>query len=213
MKIILIAPSGGGKSTVSEFIIRDFGVSHISTGDIFRRNIADGTPLGEQVEKYIKKGLFVPDEIVLEMVGERIVQSDCQNGFILDGFPRTLNQAQLFAEKVDIDAVIELDVSDEIVMYRLTGRWMCRKCGTIHNSNRESIEHCKLCDSVQLYQRDDDKEDIIKNRLAQYREVRDDLLNFYRSTGKLFTVSVDKDTSPEEVYQTVKTFLDEKGIK
>ena len=206
MRIILIAPSGGGKGTVSEYLIRDYGLAHISTGDIFRREVADETPLGGQVESYVKKGIFVPDDITFGMVSERIDQPDCEKGFILDGFPRTLNQAQLLAGKVDVDAVVELAVSDEMVISRLKSRWMCRKCGTIHNSAKESVENCKLCSSTQLYQRDDDKEETIVKRLSQYREMCDEILDFYRASGKLFTVDV-KDKTPDEIYDTVNNHI------
>ena len=208
-----MAPSGGGKGTVASFITRDYGIPHISTGDIFRRHVADGTPIGQQVESCLKKGTYAPDDVTIEVLLERISLSDCANGFILDGFPRTLNQAQTLDEKIQIDAVIELDVTDEIVMNRLVHRWMCRKCGTIHNSGTESIENCKLCSSTQLYQRDDDKQETIIRRLSQYRERCIEPLKFYHQKGKLFSVHVKQETTPEQTYEKIKAYFDEKGIK
>ena len=184
MKIVLIGPSGAGKGSLAEFIVRDYGIVHISTGQIFRENIANKTALGIEAEKFIDEGLFVPDEITVKMLLERLGAEDCKKGFILDGFPRTINQAKLLDENFDVDLVVEIDASDETVMSRLGGRYMCRECDAIHNSRNDDLRKCKGCGAEgKFYQRDDDREEKILKRLQQYHDQSGPVLDYYRGKG------------------------------
>jgi len=200
MKLILIGPSGAGKGSLAEYLVRDYGIPHISTGQMFRDNITNKTPLGMEAEKYINEGLFVPDEITAGMLFDRISQPDCQKGFILDGYPRSLNQAMLLSRKVGIDRVIEITASNETVLARLGGRYMCKKCGQIHNTLiDEDITKCRDCGD-ELYQREDDREEKILKRLEQYYAQADPILEFYRSQGILITVKSEIDDRPVDLY-------------
>jgi adenylate kinase len=215
MKLILIAPSGGGKGSLAELIVKDFHIPNISTGDIFRKNMKEGTPLGKQAEEYVNAGKWVPDEVTINMLLDRISQEDCKDGYILDGFPRTLAQAKALAKRVDIDAVIELDVSDEMVMGRLGGRYTCKVCGKIDNARYEGFDlarGCRDCNG-ELFQRDDDKAEMIAKRLEQYHAQNKDILDFYRASGKLFSIKVQPEHMPIDTYHTVTEYLREKGIK
>lgn len=214
MKLILIAPSGGGKGSLAELIVRDYNIPNISTGDIFRKNIKDKTPLGLKAEQYVQSGTWVPDELTIELLLDRIGQADCKKGFILDGFPRTLNQAKALAEKVDIDSVIELDITDELVIKRLGGRWMCKKCQYIWNTRFDGFnkEKCGKC-SGEIYQRDDDKEEFIAKRLRQYRDANKDILKFYSDKNLLFTVPIGPEYMPTDTYGVVSAYFKRKGLK
>lgn len=213
MKLILIAPSGGGKGSLAELIVKDYNIPNISTGDIFRKNIREQTPLGKKAEKFVNSGTWVPDELTIELILDRIQYGDCRNGFILDGFPRTLNQAKALAAKVDIDAVIELDITDELVMARLAGRWMCKECQYIWNTRFEGFKPgaCGKCNG-EIYQREDDKEEVIAKRLLQYREANKSILDFYRAKGILLTVPIEAHYMPTDTYCIVKKYFDKKGF-
>lgn len=214
MKLILIAPSGGGKGSLADLIVKDYSIPNISTGDIFRKNIKEQTPLGKQAQEYVENGKWVPDELTIELILDRIQYPDCKNGFILDGFPRTLNQAKALAEKVNIDSVVELDITDELVIKRLAGRWMCKKCQYIWNTRFEGFNAnaCGKCNG-ELYQRDDDKEEFIARRLAQYRAANKDILAFYRKKGVLFSVQIEPWFMPTDTYKIVKEHFDKKRLK
>jgi len=214
MKLILIAPSGGGKGSLADLIVKDYNIPNISTGDIFRKNINERTPLGIKAEKFVKSGAWVPDDLTIDLILDRLQYGDCKNGFILDGFPRTLNQAKALAGKVSIDAVVELDITDELVIERLAGRWMCRACQYIWNTRFEGFREdaCGKC-AGEIYQRDDDKEEVIARRLAQYREANKDILNFYRKKGILFSVEIQPEYMPTDTYKIVKEYFDQKGLK
>jgi len=200
MKLILIGPSGAGKGSLAEYLVRDYNIPHISTGQMFRENIDNKTPLGKEAEKYINDGLFVPDEITVSMLLDRISKPDCENGFILDGYPRSLNQAMLLAQKVNIDRVVEIDASDETVIARLGGRYMCEKCNTIHNTLYDDVSKCKSCGNLKLYQREDDREEKILKRLEQYHAQIDPILNFYNAQGLLVTIKSGMDDRPVDLY-------------
>lgn len=204
MKLLLIGPSGGGKGTLAQFLVRDLGIPHVSTGDLLRKHIGIGDLL--------KRGQFVSDDIVMSVVTQRLGQSDMKRGFILDGTPRTLAQAEMFDEFTPIDLVIELDVAEDIIVKRLGGRYLCRNCNVIYNSNVTTIEACFDCGG-ELYQRSDDSPDAIRHRLAQYHANIKDILNFYRDKGVLFTVKVrDANMSPAQIYELVRNGLQEKGL-
>ena len=214
MKLILIAPSGGGKGSLADLIVKDYHIPNISTGDIFRKNIKERTPLGIKAEKFVKSGTWVPDDLTIELILDRLQYGDCKNGYILDGFPRTLNQAKALAAKVDIDAVIELDITDELVLARLAGRWMCKSCNYIWNTRFPGFKDCSCgkCDG-EIYQREDDKEEVIAKRLKQYRDANKDILNFYRDKGVLFTVKIQPEYMPNDTYKIVKEHFNKKGFK
>jgi len=214
VKLILIAPSGGGKGSLAELIVKEYSIPNISTGDIFRKNIKEKTPLGKKAEAFVEKGAWVPDDITIDMLLDRIKHSDCKSGFILDGFPRTLNQAKALAEKVDIDVVIEIQITDKLVLERLSGRFMCKGCDYIWNTRYEGFtaDKCAKC-AGELWQRDDDKEEVIKKRLNQYREANKCILDFYKKQGKLFSVQNKPETMPMDTFLTVKAYFEKKGLK
>ena len=203
MNIILNGASGCGKGSMAGFLTRDFGLVHISTGDLFREQIAKQTPLGKKVESYVSTGKWVPDEVTIEVLLDRIKQPDCAKGVILDGFPRTLNQAIALDKVLDIDLVIAIDVTDEIVQTRLGGRYMCRQCGTIHAARWDKIDKCKKCGG-ELYQRDDDKAEFIQKRLENFKKNNGEILDFYREKDKLFIVHDKLENTPADTYELVK---------
>lgn len=203
MNIILNGASGCGKGSMAGFLVRDFGLVHISTGDLFREQIAKQTPLGKKVESYVSTGKWVPDEVTIEVLLDRIKQPDCAKGVILDGFPRTLNQAKALDKVLKIDLVIAIDVTDEIVQTRLGGRYMCHDCGTIHAARWDKIDKCKKCGG-ELYQRDDDKAEFIQKRLENFKKNNGEILDFYRATDKLFVVHDKLENTPADTYALVK---------
>ena len=203
MNIILNGASGCGKGSMAGFLVRDFGLVHISTGDLFREQIAKQTPLGKKVESYVSTGKWVPDEVTIEVLLDRIKQPDCAKGVILDGFPRTLNQAKALDKVLNIDLVIAIDVTDEIVQTRLGGRYMCRQCGTIHAARWDKIDKCKKCGG-ELYQRDDDKAEFIQKRLENFKKNNGEILDFYRDANKLFVVRDKLENTPADTYALVK---------
>jgi len=206
MKIVLLGPAGAGKGSVAASLHRDFNIPHISTGDMFRDNIKRDTVIGREAQVYTKQGLFVPDEITVRMLVERLSHADCANGFILDGFPRTLAQAEHLEKFIEIDRAIELDVSDAIVEKRLLGRYMCSICHVIHSKSIDDLSQCKACGASNFYQRDDDRDEVIRRRLVQYRETISDVREFYKSRKILHSVIVSAQDSPEDVYKKLMTF-------
>lgn len=202
MNIILLGAPFSGKGTLSKQIVKDFPLIQISTGDLFRENIKNGTKLGKLAKSYMDKGELVPDSITVDLLKERIKQDDCQKGFILDGFPRTLAQAKALEDVAKIDLVLQLDVPFDVIKRRVVGRRTCSKCGEIYNTETYKRSTCKLCGSP-LFQRDDDNLETVSNRLEVYAKQTTPLIDFY--ADKLFVVDGTK--SPEKVYNKVKTFL------
>ena len=203
MNIVLNGASGCGKGSMAGFLVRDFGLAHISTGDLFREQIAKQTTLGKKVESYVSTGKWVPDEVTIEVLLDRIKQPDCAKGIVLDGFPRTLNQAKALDKVLKIDLVIAIEVTDEIVQTRLGGRYMCRQCGTIHAARWDKIDKCKKCGG-ELYQRDDDKAEFIQKRLENFKLNNGEILDFYRASNKLFVVHDKLENTPADTYAMVK---------
>ena len=203
MNIILNGASGCGKGSMAGFLVRDFGLVHISTGDLFREQIAKKTPLGQKLESYVSTGQWVPDEVTIEVLLDRMKQPDCAKGVILDGFPRTLNQAIALDKVLKVDLVIAIDVTDDIVQTRLGGRYMCRQCGTIHAARWDKIDKCKKCGG-ELYQRDDDKAEFIQKRLDNFKKNNGAILDFYRDQNKLFVVHDKLENTPADTYAMVK---------
>ncbi|WP_294945428.1 adenylate kinase [Sulfurivirga sp.] len=187
MRIILLGAPGAGKGTQAQFLSRHFGIPQISTGDMLRAAIAEGTELGKEAKKYMDAGQLVPDEVIVGLVKERIAQPDCANGFLLDGFPRTVAQADaLKAAGVDIDAVIEIDVPDEVIVERLSGRRVHPASGRTYHIKYNPPKQEGLDDETgePLIQRDDDKPETIRKRLAVYHEQTAPLVDYYRKEAE-----------------------------
>lgn len=203
MKIILLGAPFSGKGTLARKISKDFNLVQISTGDLFRENIKNGTAVGVLAKSYIDKGQLVPDSVTIDMLKKRIVADDCKNGFILDGFPRTVEQAKQLEHIAKVDAVIELAVSFDEIRRRALGRRMCSKCGEIYNTSTYEKTTCEKCNSP-LFQRDDDNLETVNNRLEVYEKQTAPLINFY--ADRLFTVS--GKNNPDDTYKPVKNFLE-----
>ena len=212
MRLVLVGPPGAGKGTQAEFIAAHLAVPKISTGDIFRANVAGGTPLGIEAKRYMDDGQLVPDEITINMVRDRLAEPDAGDGFLLDGFPRTLPQAtaldKLLADLgVALDVVLELVVDNDEVIRRLSGRWTCRGCGKIWHGSFDPPTHEGICDRCngELYQRDDDKEETVAERLRVYARDTSPLIDFYGAQGKL--VGIDATGPVEDVTERAKDAL------
>ncbi len=198
MKIILLGPPGAGKGTQAKQLAKKLELPHISTGDLLRQNVTGATALGKEAGDYMKKGLLVPDELVTKMLSERFTQADVKKGFILDGYPRNINQAkvldEILKEKImKIDLVFDLDCSDQVLIQRLSGRLVCRKCGANFHKTNMPPKKNGICDNCggELYQRADDNEGTIKKRLLVYKDEVSALIQYYRGQGLLEKVKAD----------------------
>ncbi len=195
MRVVLVGPPGAGKGTQAEFIADRFAIPKISTGDIFRANVAGGTKLGILAKKYMDAGDLVPDEVTVAMVRDRLGEPDAANGFLLDGFPRNVAQAYELDSALDdlgssLDVVLELEVDHDEVVKRLSGRRTCRRCGHIWHVEYDATAVAGVCDRCggELFQRDDDKADTVRHRLEVYAEQTAPLIHFYNSRGQLVVV-------------------------
>lgn len=187
MNIIFLGPPGVGKGTHAQKVMQDTGMPQISTGDILRRAMKEGTPTGLDAKRYIDAGELVPDEVVIAIVRERLAEKDCQNGYILDGFPRTIPQAEALAAFAKIDKVINLALSDDVIVERLSGRRVCPKCsGTFHVTLVKG-DKCPVCDET-LVQRKDDSAETVQNRLNVYKSQTAPLIEYYEKKGLVKTV-------------------------
>ena len=202
MRLVLVGPPGAGKGTQAQFIASHFAVPKISTGDIFRTNVSDGTDLGLEARKYMDAGDLVPDEVTIGMVKERLSHDDTSEGFLLDGFPRTVQQAvvlddMLAGRDVGLDVVLELVVDDEEVVRRLSGRRTCRRCGHVWHLDFDPPATDGICDRCggELFQRDDDSELTIRHRLEVYADQTSPLIGYYGDRGLLSGVDA---TGPVE---------------
>ena len=184
---IFLVPPGAGKGSLAVKVAEDYKIPHISTGDIFRANIKAQTPLGVKVKAIIDSGALVSDELTFELVKDRIAQDDCKNGYILDGFPRTIPQAEMLESLVSDIKVVNFEIQDEIVIRRLSTRRTCKACGANFNVLTLPPKVEGVCDKCngELYQRDDDKQESIMNRMDVYREQTEPLINFYKEKGKI----------------------------
>ncbi|WP_406040721.1 adenylate kinase [Micromonospora sp. NBC_00898] len=204
MRLVLVGPPGAGKGTQAEFIAAHLSVPKISTGDIFRANVSQGTPLGVEAKRYMDAGKLVPDEVTINMVRDRLAEPDAGEGFLLDGFPRTTPQAaaldKLLADLgTALDLVLELVVDDDEVIRRLSGRRTCRGCGKIWHVEFDATTREGICDrcGAELFQRDDDKPETIAARLREYAEKTAPLVDYYGAQGKL--VGIDATGPVEDV--------------
>ncbi|MCX4469971.1 adenylate kinase [Micromonospora sp. MW-13] len=204
MRLVLVGPPGAGKGTQAEFIAAHLSVPKISTGDIFRANVSQGTPLGIEAKRYMDAGKLVPDEVTINMVRDRLAEPDAGEGFLLDGFPRTTPQAaaldKLLADLgTALDLVLELVVDDDEVIRRLSGRRTCRGCGKIWHVEFDATTRDGICDrcGAELFQRDDDKPETIAARLREYAEKTAPLVDYYGAQGKL--VGIDATGPVEDV--------------
>ncbi len=186
MNIVFLGPPGAGKGTHAQQLMKYMNIPQISTGDMFRRAIREQTPTGMDAKRYMDKGELVPDEVVVAMVKERLAEPDCQNGYILDGFPRTVAQAEALEGIATIDVALNIDVPDEIIINRLSGRRVCAACGGTYHVSMLEGDKCPACNG-ELYQRDDDKPETIRTRLAVYQEKTAPLISYYREKGLLST--------------------------
>ena len=189
MRLVLVGPPGAGKGTQAQFLAAHYLIPHISTGDIFRANLKAGTPLGEQAKSFMDRGELVPDSVTNEMVKDRLTHADTKSGFLLDGFPRNVAQAQVLRDnlaekKTPLHAVLEFALGDEEIVARLSSRRTCRDCG----APSVGQDKCPTCGG-QVYQREDDKAEVIKRRLEVYSEQTAPIIAFYRNEGLLVSVS------------------------
>ena len=206
MKLIFLGPPGAGKGTQATGVSTKLNVPHISTGDMFRSAIKNRTRTGLEAHRYMDNGQLVPDSVVIDMVRERLAMDDCKNGYLLDGFPRTVEQAEALESIASPDAVINIAVPDERLLSRLTGRRVCGKCqGTFHVSKLADEKVCPVCGG-ELIHRDDDKPETIKKRLSVYHEQTAPLIGYYTGNGKLKTV--DGDNRPEDVLKAILASLE-----
>ena len=200
MKLIFLGPPGAGKGTQAERIAERFQIAHLSTGDMLRAEIRNATPLGAAAKAYIDRGELVPDSVIIDMVRERIARDDCKNGFLLDGFPRTVVQAEALNAITDIDHAVNIDVPSERLVARISGRRMCPDCGAAYHVSMYAEPTCRKCNG-KLYQRDDDREETVMNRLKVYTEKTAPLIAFYEAAGKL--VTVDGDANVDTVTESI----------
>lgn len=215
MNIILMGLPGAGKGTQAEKIVATYGIPHISTGDMFRAAMQQKTELGLKAKSFMDKGELVPDEVTNGIVKERLQQADTEKGFLLDGFPRTQAQAEALDKIMQdlnrsIDAVINIEVNPEILMQRLTGRIICRNCGsTYHKTNNPpKVEGtCDRCGSHDFYQREDDKPETVENRIQINIEQSKPILNYYKAKGILR--NVDGESGIDNLFQTIQSIMGE----
>lgn len=208
MRLVLLGPPGVGKGTQASNIVKKYNIPHISTGDIFRANIKEGTELGVTAKGYMDKGLLVPDDLVVSIVNDRLEKDDCADGFLLDGYPRTVDQAEaldkeLIEKGIKLDKVVNIDADKDILIERAIGRRICKKCGaTYHISNNPpKVEDICDLDGGVLYQRDDDTVETVTTRIQVYLDQTQPLIDYYRKQGLL--LDVDGTKPIEEVFNII----------
>ncbi|MBO4217979.1 MAG: adenylate kinase [Erysipelotrichaceae bacterium] len=206
MRMLIMGPAGAGKGTVSERICADYKVPHISTGDMFREELRNNTPLGQQAQAYMSQGLLVPDEVTIAMVKSRLSRQDCADGYLLDGFPRSLPQAIAISD-LDIDAVINLKIDEQLLVDRIVERRICRNCGAIYNRVSLPSKVEGVCDNCggELYQRGDDTYEALRVRLDSYHNETQAAVDYFRDMGIVYDVNAGQ--GKEEVYRDVQAAL------
>ena len=212
MKIIMLGAPGAGKGTQAKKIAAKYGIPHISTGDIFRANIKNGTELGKKAKTYMDQGLLVPDELVVDLVVDRVNQDDCTTGYVLDGFPRTIPQAEALTEALEkmgqkVDFAIDVNVPDENIVKRMGGRRACVTCGATYHMVYAPTKKEGICDTCggELILRDDDKPETVQKRLNVYHDQTQPLIDYYTSQGILRTV--DGTVDIDDVFRAITEFL------
>lgn len=212
MRLLIMGPPGAGKGTQAVKIISEYKIPHISTGDMFRAAVAEGTKLGLEAKSYMDAGKLVPDEVTNGIVKERLMKPDTQNGFLLDGYPRTIVQGVALDEilhtlNTKIDAVINVMVDDKILINRIIGRRICKSCGTTYHVTFNPPKIAGVCDRCggELYQRKDDAEETVAQRLAVYNQQTKPLLDYYSAKGNLYNINGDQDI--DVVFQEIKDIL------
>ncbi len=213
MRLVLLGPPGAGKGTQASAIVKKYNIPHISTGDIFRENIKQGTELGKKAKEYIDKGLLVPDDIVVSIVKDRILEEDCKNGFLLDGFPRTLNQGEALDDELSqmnlkLDKVININVEKEVLIERTIGRRICKDCGATYHIKFNPPVKEGICDNCggKLYQRDDDTQETVEKRIEVYQKQTKPLIDYYTKKGLILNVDGTKKIS--EIFDEIVEALE-----
>ena len=210
--VVLLGPPGAGKGTQATGIAKKYQIPHISTGDIFRANVKEGTPLGVKAKEYMDKGLLVPDELVCDLVEDRITKDDCKDGYLLDGFPRTVFQAEHFDKFLEgrgekLSKVVDIEVAEDILLPRMIGRRVCRGCGKPYHviTMPPKVEGvCDVCGG-EVYQRDDDKEETVLNRFKVYNDQTSPLIEYYKKAGNLG--EIDGAQGMEKVFEDICALL------
>lgn len=206
MNVLLLGAPGAGKGTQATKISDSYGLPHISTGDIFRANIKGGTPIGLVAKSYIDKGLLVPDEVTCKIVENRLQEDDCKVGYLLDGFPRNLSQAEALDKITKIDAVINIDIDVSLLMERLCGRRVCKDCGeSYHISTLNGATNCSRCGG-ELYQRKDDNPETVGSRLEVYEKQTAPLIDYYTRKGLI--INIQGNDTPQGVFEAIQKELD-----
>lgn len=202
MRAILLGPPGAGKGTQAETIVNEFSIPHISTGDIFRKNIKEGTSLGKKAKEFMDQGKLVPDDLTVELVKDRLLQDDCKNGFLLDGFPRTIYQADALEDALksmtqSLDYVINIIVRKELLVERAVGRRVCKDCGQTYHTAFNQPSKEGICDNCggELLQRKDDTEETVTTRINVYQEQTEPLINYYTNKGIIINIDGEKPIS------------------
>lgn len=206
MNIIFLGPPGAGKGTQAQIVCQRLGIPQVSTGDMLRAAIAAGTEMGLKAKEYMDQGQLVPDEVVIGIVKDRLADADCQKGYILDGFPRTVEQAAALGTFAKIDVAINLDVPDDVLVKRLSGRRVCPLCGAPYHVDRLNGETVCRADGTPLIQRDDDKAEMVLNRLAVYHQKTAPLIDYYREAGLLKNIGggLSLEEISEEIFRTLE---------
>jgi len=212
MNIVLLGSPGVGKGTYAKRISKIYNIPHISTGDMFREAIKNKTEIGLKAKGYMDKGELVPDDVTIKTVEERLKKDDCKNGFMLDGFPRTIAQAEALDKIIVIDKVLNFTASDEVIIDRLSGRRVCKNCGAIFHIRNIIPKTEGVCDNCggELYQRDDDKPESVKKRLDVYKKQTEPLIDYYKEKGILADIDANKPIEQvDEIIADVRKALEE----
>jgi len=190
MKLVIFGPPSAGKGTQAQKLSKQYGIPQVATGDLLRKAVADKTPLGLKIKSYLDQGKLGPDEVIVQLIKERVAKPDCKNGFLLDGFPRTMGQAKELERMTDIDLVLSIVVDFESLVERAVGRRTCPKCSAVYHIKFNPPMNAGICEKCgsKLIQRDDDKEETVRNRLKVYQEQTAPLVEFYRKKGKLVDI-------------------------